>query len=856
MSTTGSGGDRFPPSFSRPTREWFDAVFSSPTPVQAQAWDAISRGEHALVVAPTGSGKTLSAFLSAIDRLASRPEKDPTAGTSVVYVSPLKALGVDIERNLSAPLTGIRLAAERLGTPWTDITVGVRSGDTPQKERARLIRRPPDILITTPESLYLMLTSSARCTLTGVETVIVDEIHAVAGTKRGSHLALSLERLDRLTGRDVQRVALSATVRPIERVASFLGGDRPVTVVAPTAHKSWDVTVRTAVEDLTDIRPLNPPSGEAPELLDLLAEGSGGGTTPSIWPHVEQQLYAAVARGRSTLIFTNGRRAAERITGRLNEMWAEQHDPETLPPVPARPPAQIMAPFDVTRGAPQVIARAHHGSVSKEQRAEIEAALKSGELKCVVATSSLELGIDMGAVDRVIQVGAPPSVASALQRIGRAGHVVGATSAGDVYPLHRGDLAPAVVATERMLDGDIEELKIPQHPLDVLAQQTVAAVAAEGDDGLDVDEWFGAVTRSRPYADLDRALLDSVVELLTGAYPSADFGNLRARLAVGDDNRLYPRPGALRVAATSGGTIPDRGMFGVFLAGDEAGARRVGELDEEMVHESRVGDVFTLGASSWRVEEITRDRVLVTPAPGNTGRLPFWRGEDEGRPAELGRHIGRLQREATRDDARLTRPFIDEFTRGNLARYLAEQRAATGAVPDEHTVVLERFRDELGDWRVVVHSPLGRQVLGAWSLIIADALSREVSLDAVPVAGDDGIVLRLPDSDLVDRLPELLLADPDDVGRIVVEQVGGTALFAARFRECAAVGRIVVEQVGGTALFAARFRECAAGPRSGSSANAPRNSSRWRGTTHASQSSSRPSGRSRRTPTTCRGWSS
>ncbi|MDO5677793.1 MAG: DEAD/DEAH box helicase [Propionibacteriaceae bacterium] len=771
-----------PSEFSAATREWFASVFAAPTSVQTEAWAAIARGEHALMAAPTGSGKTLSAFLSAIDKLATRPAKEPTAGTTVVYVSPLKALGVDIERNLRAPLTGIRLAAERLGTPWTDITVGVRSGDTSPRERAALVRRPPDILITTPESLYLMLTSSARRTLASVETVIVDEIHAVAGTKRGSHLALSLERLDALVGRDVQRVALSATVRPIERVASFLGGDRPVTVVAPPAHKKWDVTVRTAVEDLTDLSGGQDAETDLLTLLSGPAKGQG-----SVWPFVEQELYEAVKAGRSTLIFTNGRRTAERITGRLNEMWAAEHDPESLPELPARPPAEIMAPVDMVRGAPSVIARAHHGSVSKEQRAEIESALKSGELKCVVATSSLELGIDMGAVDRVIQVGAPPSVASALQRIGRAGHVVGATSVGDVYPLHRGDLAPAVVATERMLSGDIEELRIPSHPLDVLAQQTVAAAAAEGDDGLDVEEWFAAVTRSRPYADLDRSLLDSVIELLTGAYPSADFGNLRARLAMGDDGRLYPRPGALRLAATSGGTIPDRGMFGVFLAGaDEAGARRVGELDEEMVHESRVGDVFTLGASSWRVEEITRDRVLVTPAPGNTGRLPFWRGEDEGRPAELGRHIGRLQREATRDDARLAGTFIDPNTRGNLSAYLAEQRAATGAVPDETTVVVERFRDELGDWRVVIHSPLGRQVLGAWALVIADALSREISVDSTPVAGDDGIVLRLPDSELAERIPELMLVDPEDVRRIVVEQVGGTALFAARFRECAA----------------------------------------------------------------------
>lgn len=773
-------------TFSAPTGKWFRSVFEAPTAVQVEAWSAIANGEHALVVAPTGSGKTLAAFLWALDTLASRPA-DP--GTKVVYVSPLKALGVDIERNLRAPLTGIRVAAERLQVPLTDITVGVRSGDTPPRARAALVRTPPSILITTPESLYLMLTSSARSTLTGVETVIVDEIHAVAGTKRGSHLALSLERLDALVGHDVQRVALSATVRPVERVAQFLGGDRPVRIVAPPAHKQWDVSVRLPVTDITQPGPA--PGAEPP--VDPLLGGPGtdtlavdAATSPSLWPHIEAEVYQTVTNGRSTLVFTNSRRTSERLTGRLNELWAAEHAPDTLDQLPDRPPAQVMAPSDIVRGVPAVIARAHHGSVSKEARADIEAALKSGDLRCVVATSSLELGIDMGAVDRVVQVGAPASVASALQRIGRSGHDVGATSRGEVYPLHRGDLGPSVVATESMLAGRIEELRVPRHPLDVLAQQTVAAAAAAGDAGLDVDTWYATVTRSHPYARLDRALLDSIIELVTGAYPAADFGELRARLAQGDDGRLYPRPGALRLAVTSGGTIPDRGMFGVFLVSDEQGARRVGELDEEMVYESRVGDVFTLGASAWQIEEITRDQVRVSPAPGRTGRLPFWRGDDEGRPAELGRQIGRLYREVSREPARLDRLHLDANTRVNLTTYITEQRAATGALPDDRTVVIERFRDELGDWRVVVHSTLGRRVLGAWSLVMAEALSRAAGVDVQPVVSDDGIVLRLPDSEAADRLPELLLADPDEVVDIVTEQVGGTALFAGRFRECAA----------------------------------------------------------------------
>ncbi len=768
--------------FSGPARTWFTDVFAAPTHVQVQAWERISSGDHTLVVAPTGSGKTLAAFFWALDKLAAETR---TGGTRVLYVSPLKALGVDVERNLRAPLVGIRRTAERLGEAVSDISVGVRSGDTPSKERAALLRRPPDVLITTPESLYLMLTSSARSTLADVETVIIDEIHAIAGTKRGSHLALSLERLDAQVGRDVQRIALSATVRPIEKMAAFLGGDRTVSVVAPPSTKAWDVHVRVPVPDITD-----PGPRAAPVSLDPLLAGPGAGTadaepTGSMWPHVEAEVYDAVCAGNSTLVFTNSRRLAERLTSRLNEMWAEQHDPESLAPLTRRPPAQIMSPSDEAGYAPAVIARAHHGSVSKEARAEIEAALKSGELKCVVATSSLELGIDMGAVDKVIQVSAPPSVASALQRIGRAGHHVGAISHGDVFPMHRGDLIPSAVATARMLKGAIEAVRIPRSPLDVLAQQTLAAAVGAGEAGLDIDEWFATLTRAMPFAGLDRVVFDSIVDLLSGAYPSADFGELRARLVV-EDGRMVALRGALRLAVTSGGTIPDRGMFGVFLATDDDVARRVGELDEEMVYESRVGDVFTLGASSWRIQEITRDQVRVTPAPGHTGRLPFWHGDAEGRPAELGLALGAFHREVLRNPERLDQPHLDANTQTNIRTYLTEQKAATGSVPDDTTIVLERFRDEVGDWRCVLHSPLGRGVLAAWALAIGEALSRETGIDVVPVASDDGIIWRLPDSDAAERLTEILAIDPEEIGAIVTEQVGGTALFAARFRECAA----------------------------------------------------------------------
>ncbi|GAB3820514.1 ATP-dependent helicase [Tessaracoccus terricola] len=766
--------------FSAPARAWFADVFSSPTPVQAAAWEAIAQGRNALVVAPTGSGKTLAAFFHALDQLSSSP-KPPGTGTRVVYLSPLKALGVDVERNLRAPLVGIGRTAERLSLEVPQVTVGVRSGDTTPRERAALVRRPPDILITTPESLYLMLTSSARSTLTDVRTVIIDEIHAMAGTKRGSHLALTLERLDALTGRDVQRIALSATVRPIDAVAAFLGGDRPVEVVAPPAEKRWDVSVRLSVEDITQP---GPPPGTVPEPLDPLLDAPPE-TTESLWPHVEADVYEAVMAGRSTLVFTNSRRTAERLTARLNEIWAEQHDPDSLAAPARRPPAQVMAASDEVGAAPAVIARAHHGSVSKEARAEIEAALKSGELKCVVATSSLELGIDMGAVDRVIQVSAAPSVASALQRIGRAGHDVGAVSRGTVHPLFRGDLVPAAVVTERMLRGEIEEVHIPRSPLDVLAQQTVAAAVAAGEAGLEVDAWYDAVRRAMPYAGLDRSLYESVVELLTGAYPSADFGDLRARL-VQDAGFLHARPGALRLAVTSGGTIPDRGLFGVFLAGEEGPGRRVGELDEEMVYESRVGDVFALGASSWRIVEITRDQVLVVPAPGHTGRLPFWHGEQESRPAELGRQIGRFHREVLRRPDRLERPELEPNVRDNIRSYLAEQREATGQVPDDTTVLVERFRDEVGDWRFVLHSPLGRAVLAPWALAIGASLQAATGIEVVPTASDDAIIWRLPDSEAAENVIDHLLVDPDEIADVVTTEVGSTALFAARFRECAA----------------------------------------------------------------------
>ncbi|MFI9274807.1 ATP-dependent helicase [Kitasatospora sp. NPDC052896] len=774
--------------FAPATRAWFEAAFDGPTPAQAGAWAAIGQQADVLVVAPTGSGKTLAAFLSALDRLSSTPPPaDPRRRCRVLYVSPLKALAVDVERNLRAPLAGLRQAAVRLGLPEPEVQVAIRSGDTPAADRRRFQSHPPDILITTPESLFLLLTSASREALRGVDTVILDEVHAVAGTKRGAHLALSLERLDQLLDRPARRIGLSATVRPVQEVARFLSPLRGATVVQPPSAKRFDLSVVVPVADLAELAP-------APVADDPARHAS-------IWPHVEERIVDLVQAHRSTIVFANSRRLAERLCNRLNEIALER---DGRPAPEAHAPAQLMGGSGAAKGAPPVLARAHHGSVSKEQRAQVEEDLKAGRLPAVVATSSLELGIDMGAVDLVVQVESPPSVASGLQRVGRAGHQVGAVSTGVVFPKFRGDLVQSAVVTERMRAGRIEALRIPRNPLDVLAQQLVAITAL---DSWDVEELLALVRRAAPFAGLPRSAFDSVLDMLAGRYPSDAFAELRPRL-VWDRvaGTVTGRPGAQRLAVTSGGTIPDRGLFGVFIVGADPkkGGGRVGELDEEMVYESRVGDVFTLGTSSWRIQEITHDRVMVTPAPGVPGRLPFWKGDALGRPLELGRALGAFVRELgglpePQAHARLLAAGLDDWAAGNLLGYLNEQRQAAGHLPDDRTIVVERFRDELGDWRIVIHSPFGAQVHAPWALALGARLRERHGLDPQVMHGDDGIVLRLPDVDLLDfpsdattaapdEAPvgaDAVLFDPTGIEQLVTDQVGGSALFAARFRECA-----------------------------------------------------------------------
>jgi ATP-dependent helicase Lhr and Lhr-like helicase len=773
--------------FSAAVRDWFTASFEAPTDAQSGGWAAISSGRHTLIHAPTGSGKTLAAFLWCLDRLATAPRPAPTRErpglVRVLYVSPLKALTYDIERNLRAPLTGIAHAAAKLGEEPPHITVASRTGDTPTEDRRQIARHPPDILITTPESLYLMLTSAAREVLRGVEHVIVDEVHAIAGTKRGAHLALSLERLDALRTpgtAPAQRIGLSATQRPLDTIARFLGGigpDREVAIVDAGTRKPLDLEVIVPVDDMSALGEVLPPE-EQPG-----GPAGRGDLRTSIWPAIHPRILELIRAHRSTIVFTNSRRLSERLAQRLNELAGEE------------------------------LVRAHHGSIAREQRLEIEEGLKAGRLPAIVATSSLELGIDMGAVDLVIQVESPTSVARGLQRVGRAGHQVGAPSKGIIFPKYRGDLLECAIVTRRMHEGAIETTRLPRNPLDVLAQQLVAMTVM---DGWTVDEMLATANRAAPFETLTREVLEGVLGMLAGAYPSDEFAGLKPRV-VWDrvTDRVEGRRDARVVAVTSGGTIPDRGLFGVFMVG-EAGTpgRRVGELDEEMVYELRAGmhgDVIVLGASSWRVEEIGHDRVTVSPAPGVPGKLPFWKGDAVGRPIELGRALGAFVRELETDLARgdngrqvavdrlRETHDLDERAADNLLAYLDDERAATSVLPTDRRIVVERFRDELGDWRLCVLTPFGGRVHAPWALAIEARIEQRLGLEVQTIWSDDGIAIRLPEGDAsLDGIEALLFPEADDVEDLVVGRLATSALFASRFRENAGRALLLPRRRPGT----------------------------------------------------------
>jgi len=759
-------------SFTPQVRDWFGRAFAQPTAAQTQAWPAIAQGDNVLLSAPTGSGKTLAAFLWGLDRLVADPAPEGQRRTRLVYVSPLKALSYDIERNLRAPLAGI----------GGNIEVAIRTGDTPQRERQAMLRKPPDVLITTPESLYLMLTSRAREFVAEAEWVIVDEIHAVARTKRGAHLALTLERLEHLARRPLQRIGLSATQRPLEEVGRFLaGGGRDCTVVDTGIRKPLDLEIRVPVEDMSDPAATLETGAGATDAasggsrgpdFEPAQDGGGTPTRRSIWPAIYPELLDLVESHRSTIVFVNNRRGAERLAMRLNELAGERAQE-------GKPPDN---PSEAGEQSEHVeVARAHHGSLAREERLVVEDLLKSGRLPCLVATSSLELGIDMGAVDLVVQVESPKSVTAGLQRIGRAGHGVGEVSKGRIFPKFRADLLECAVVAKRMREGEIEHTVIPRNPLDVLAQQIVAMAA---DEEWGVPELYDTVRRAYPFADLSRELLDNVLDMLDGRYPSEEFAELRPRI-VWDrvEDTIRARKGARMLAVSNAGTIPDRGLYGVHLPD----GRRVGELDEEMVYEARPGQTFLLGASTWRIEEITRDRVIVTPAPGAPGALPFWRGDGVGRPVELGRAIGAFSREAVdRDPAELAEEYdLEPRAANNLVAYLREQREATRVIPSDRTVVVERFRDEIGDWRLCVLSPFGGRVHAAWGLALSARIRVEFGLESDAIWSDDGIVVHLPDADEPPGA-ELVMVDPAELEDLVVRELSSSALYGARFRENAA----------------------------------------------------------------------
>ena len=720
------------------TRAWFERAFAGATPAQEQAWPAIAAGGNVLVQAPTGSGKTLAAFLLGLDRLNDTPGE----GLRLLYVSPLKALNYDVERNLRGPLAGI----------GSTLSVGVRTGDTSQRERAQMLRTPPDILITTPESLFLLLTSQGREMLRTVETLILDEVHAVAGTKRGAHLAVSLERLESIVERPLQRIGLSATQRPLEEIGRFVAGTtREITLIDAGTRKELDLEV---VVPLQDMRELGANRELAQPVMPDGVEMASGyePTARSIWPSIYPAILDLVRAHRSTIVFVNNRRLAERLAVRINEL------------------------------AEAEVARAHHGSLAREQRVLIEEDLKAGRIPCLVATSSLELGIDMGAVDLVIQVESPKSVARGLQRVGRAGHDLGATSKGRIFPKFRADLLECAVVAKAMREGAIEETTIPRNPLDVLAQHIVA-ICAESE--IAVDELHELVRGAYPFSDLSRPQLENVLDMLAGRYPSDEFAELRPRI-VWDRTAgvIRGRSGARRLAVTNAGTIPDRGLYGVFQSG---GGGRVGELDEEMVYEAREGQTFMLGASTWRIDEITRDRVLVTPAPGAPGAVPFWKGEGIGRPYELGRRIGEATRtlsalsDAGAAERLRTEYHLDNWAAGNLLAFLREQERHS-ALPTDRTVVVERFRDEIGDWRVCVLTPFGGRVHAPWAMALAARIRDALGHDVQFLWSDDGIALHFPDADIAPSLTDLALS-PSELEDLVVQEVGQTALFGARFRE-------------------------------------------------------------------------
>jgi ATP-dependent Lhr-like helicase len=759
--------------------DWFRNSLGTPTDAQSRGWNSIRAGSHTLIVAPTGSGKTLAAFLAGLDELWRRPERP--RGVQILYLSPLKALSQDIRRNLERPLQEVAALATAQGSTLPPIRAAVRTGDTPTSERQAQARKPPDILITTPESLHLILGSAARSILLPVRWVIVDELHAMAGQKRGTFLALLLERLVEETGREPLRIGLTATVNPLESAAQFLGGHhevpapggnsvvlepRPVTIVRSIEPKAWDLLVRKAeVED-------------AP------------GQPRSIWPKLEKDIVALIAEHRSTLVFANDRFGVERLTARINELVAESVDDGSSgdDAIASSETASVESePVEETVDDMSGWVRAHHGSIALERRRKIENDLKEGRLKGVVCTASLEMGIDMGAVDLVCQVGSPGEVSRGLQRVGRAGHAVGQVSKGRFFTKSTSDLLETAALVRAMSRGEVEPLAIPRNCLDILAQQVVACVAVRT---WKPRELLRVLRRSEPFRNLSEKAFESVLDMVSGRFRVEAVRDLKARIfwdRVRDE--LVALPGTSSMALTGGGAITDTGQYPVRL-GD--GGPTLGTLDEEFVLERRTGEAFRLGSSTWRIDRIDPDKVIVSPAEGRElAVMPFWRGEGARRSATLGRAIGELVRTVAErpDDASAERTLAEECrlepsAARELKRLIDRQIRLSGAAPDDRTIVVEAFRDPSGEVALAVLSPWGGRFHQALKLVLQSRIEERLGIRPAAQHADDGLIMRLP-SDVDNRPPLDLLDDLSfvEAERRLQAELADSALFGLRFRQ-------------------------------------------------------------------------